>query len=46
MADLVAAMTGDECDLRVFHLPLRGISVAHLAHAFDHLQHTFGMRLR
>src|SRR5260370_931615 len=44
VADLVAAMAGNERDRGVFHLPLGGISVAHLAHAFDDLQHAFRMR--
>src|SRR5712691_7574877 len=46
MADLVAAMAGDQRDSRVLDLALGWIVAAQLAHAFDDLQHAFDMGLR
>src|SRR5580765_202476 len=46
MADLIAAMAGDQRNFRVFHLASGGIGMAELAHAFDDLQHAFDMGFR
>src|SRR5262249_23497609 len=46
MTHLIAAMTRDESNLRVFHLPFGRIGAAKLAHALDDLQHAFDMGFR
>src|SRR5438477_494708 len=46
MADLIAAMTGDERDSRIPHLAVGGIIAPQLAHPFDDLQHALDMGLR
>src|SRR4051794_9473743 len=46
MANLIAAVAGDQRDLGVFHLAVGRIGVSHLADALDDLQHAFAMRLR
>lgn len=45
MTNLIAAVAGHQANLCVLDLPARRIGVTHLAHAFDNLQHAFGMRL-
>src|SRR5262249_50688436 len=46
VANLIAAMTGNQRDFRILHLTLRGIGVAELTYALDDLQHALDMGLR
>src|SRR4051812_14857492 len=46
MTDLVAAMAGNQGDLRVLDLPLRRIGVSQLPCALDDLQHSLDMGFR
>ena len=46
VADLIAAVAGNQRDFGVLDLALRRIGVAHLARAFDDLQHALDMRFR
>src|SRR5438067_1360929 len=46
MADLIAAMTGDERDLGIPDLALGSVVAPQLAHPFDDLQHALDMGLR
>jgi hypothetical protein len=44
MADLVATVPGDQCDLSAIDLPFRRILAAQLPNAFHDLQHSLHMR--
>lgn len=46
MADLIAAVTANQCNFRIGHLPVWFVDALQLSSSFNNLQHAFDVSFR